>query len=225
MKIRKILCLLLPFLFMASCVPTYVVSSPSPRTIPEITVINPATFIEIIPKGKGNKSFYSDSLSAIANVNLEAGLVQYLSAYLPVSTLDFDSATDVLIDFQLDQLFGLLQVERKAIPYVELPPSVDSVMEANHIDYAVVAMHYGFTREKGNYGAQVAKGLLLGIVTLGTVYTVPVRSASDLTVCIIDRPNHQIAFHNRAYAQDLEPLDKRTTDDQISRVFMDYFTR
>ena len=140
-----------------------------------------------------------------------------------VNILPLDSASNELVDHQVYQMFEMIQVQRN-IQQLALPPSVDSIMQVHNIDYALCALHRGFSREKGNYGAQVAKGIIIGVLTLGMIVPLPIKAVSEFSVCIIDRQNQNIAFHNRSFFQDLDPVDKSVTDKQIEQLFKKYYS-
>jgi len=81
MKTKILILIVFTSLILESCATQFMTSGLAPQTIKEATIINPASSIEFIRKGKGNRSSYSDSLTQIANRNVEIGLKEYLTNY------------------------------------------------------------------------------------------------------------------------------------------------
>lgn len=198
------------------------ISEISPKNGFKVTIIDPASSIELVPLGAGNISIFSDSLTYLAKNNLTTGLDQYLSGYYHVDHIEFDTETNRLIDLQLYQMTRKIKSQRK-IKRVPIPPSLDSIMDLYNIDHAVCAVHMGYSREEGSYKAGYFKGFIVSILSLGTYNDIPRRSASDLTICMIDGYNDQIAFHKRSCWKNLQPVNKEVTDKQIASIFEKYF--
>jgi hypothetical protein len=95
-------------------------------------------------------------------------------------------------------------------------------MVDNNIDYAICIYHSGFSRERGNYGAQIAKGFAIGLLTLGMYYTTPIKASSNIFICILDRRNLNIALYGKNLRQDFEPGEKKNTDRQLNKIFDKY---
>ena len=206
----------------ASCTSRYMIPDISPKKGFEVTVVDPASSIELVPRGAGNVSIFSDSLTFLAKENLTIGMSQYLSNFYQVHHLEFDTETNRLIDIQLYQMTRKLKSQRK-VKRVPLPPSLDSIMDLNNIDHAVCAVHLGYSREEGSYQAGYFKGFLIAVLSLGTYNDIPRRSASDLSIFVIDGRNDQIAFHRRSNWRNLDPSNKEVTDRQIASIFKKYF--
>lgn len=225
MKISISAFTLLLTLLLSSCAPKQLMTSEKKlETIEKLTLIKPATAISLISKGDGNKTHYNDSLSAVANENVTMGIIRQLSDYFPVDKISLDSLSRQVVENEIYQMARMIQYQKK-INNIPFPPYIDSIMKSNNIDYALCVLHIGFSREKGNYGSQVAKGALTGLLTLGMYYTTPVKAVSELTICILDRKNMNIAFHNKSTLQDKEPIDEETTDKQIKAIFDEYFIK
>jgi hypothetical protein len=96
-------------------------------------------------------------------------------------------------------------------------------MAVNNIEYSAFATHNGFSREHGNCCLQVAKSVLLGIVTLGTIYYVPIKAMSNIDVCIIDGYNNSIIYYNYQYLSDGEPCNENMIHKQVSKAFSKFY--
>ena len=215
----------LSVVLLTSCAPKQLMTSDRKiESIKKTTLFKPATAISLISKGEGNKDHYSDSLSRIANENVIQGIKRQLSSYFLIDGIALDSLTQEIVDNEVYQMTKMIQYQKK-ITNIPFPPTIDSIMQSNSIDFALCVLHVGFSREKGNYGSQVAKGALTGLLTLGMYYTTPVKSVSDLTICILDRNNKTIAFHNKSVLQEKEPIEKEITDKQIKALFDEYYIK
>ncbi len=213
--------LMLALLLLTSCGPgRYMTSTLTRYDISKLTVLEPASYISHIARGDGNKQMPNDSLTNRARNNVWTGVCDYLSAYYLVDQMFFDSAARVPVIHEIDQLmgYGKSSYTVDEIPY---PPSIDSLMWVHDIDYAVCILHAGFTREKGNYGRQLALGITMDLVLGSGSY--PTKAFSELMICILDKQNQQVAFFNSHMGEDHEPMHKNVTDKQIQRIFKQYF--
>jgi hypothetical protein len=225
MKTRTLTLAFLLILLLNSCAPKQLMTSEKRiETIEEVTLFKPATAISLISKGEGNKAHFSDSLSTVANENVIMGIDRYLSNYFLINGIQLDSLLQEEVNNEIFQMSRMIQYQKKIVS-IPFPPTIDSIMKTNNIDYALCVLHTGFSREKGNYGAQVAKGALTGLLTLGMYYTTPIKAVSDLTICILDRNNHNIAFHNKNTLQEKEPIEEENTNKQIKAIFDEYFIK
>jgi hypothetical protein len=219
----------IPFLFiltillLSACAPKQLMTSETElETIQELNIFQPVSVISLIHQGDGNEAKYNDSLSTIARENISLGIYEYLSNRYSLENLTLDYLTQETVNNEIYQMTRFIQYQ-KTIENIPFPPTIDSIMKSNNSDYALCILQLGFSREKGNYGAQVAKGALTALLTLGMYYTTPVKASSDLTICIIDRKSQSIIFHNKSILQENEPIEKKVTDKQIKSLFDEYF--
>ena len=85
--------------------------------------------------------------------------------------------------------------------------------------YGMAVYSYGFSRTGGNYAAQIANGVGLAILTLGSVYTVPYKDKSNIHIFIIDTEQDCIAWHNHDISADYNPLKQKHLEKQFKRIF------
>ena len=104
-----------------------------------------------------------------------------------------------------------------------MTPVIDSLLEANGKRFGLISMSTGFTRAKYNYGLQIVKGILVGILTMGMYVEVPVSANSSLSIMIVDAKENNVAFFNNSYLQDEEPIDSIVINKQVQRIFNGYF--
>ena len=89
------------------------------------------------------------------------------------------------IEVEIIHLMQHVRAKRK-LNAVELTPTLDSIMESRNERYALAFIASGFGRKKGNYGGQVAKGVGLGILTLGLYAPVPGKSNLSIFALVLD---------------------------------------
>ena len=120
--------------------------------------------------------------------------------------------------------FLILSADRtKNITNLKITPTIDKVLEANDTRFGLLIINTGFTRIKGNYGKEVAKGALLGVLTLGMYYQTPIKAYSTIYAMIVDSKEDNVAFFRKSYLQDQEPLDESVLTKQIKKIFEGYF--
>lgn len=192
-------------------------SSLSPHAIDSLHVYHLPSLIFTISKGNKQESnyFYSDSSLTIRKKVFE----NMELAPVVVTSADYDKSIH-------NHFWNLLnEVERKRKIKGVIPnDSIIHFLENEHARYALVTFNSGFSREKGNYGGQIAKGAAIGILTLGMVVPVPMKANSTSITCIIDTRNKEIAFYRKKTAE-LEPLKYNNLDQQFTSLLNSYFNR
>ena len=104
-----------------------------------------------------------------------------------------------------------------------VPPRALAVLEANGYRFGMAVATYGFTRRDGNYGGQIAKGLGIGILSLGLYVPVPVKASSGVACAIIDAETGKTIFYKKSFQSEIEPLDIRYVSKHIDKIFGGYF--
>jgi hypothetical protein len=168
---------------------------------------------------KGNRQefneFYSDSTLIVRSRDFNQHLPKYITP-VPFGFMNLEE------EQQMSKLFfeviNAVESKRK-IKGISLNNTLVNYLEENNIKYVILTFQAGFTREQGNYGKQVAKGLGIGILTLGLVVPVPVKSNSTIICCVLDTRNKNIAFYRKRTAE-VEPLEENVINRQI-RIIMD----
>lgn len=189
--------------------------------ISDIQRFEPISNIQFIEKG--NSQTYSDSLSLVSK-NLISEVLNSYKDIIPIT--NNITITDIFLkdtlEKEIDYLFYLSRLQKeKSTP--QLTPVIDSLLEANGKRFGLITMSTGFTRAKYNYGLQVAKGLLIGILTMGMYIETPVAANSAIQVMIVDAKENNVAFFNNSYLQDEEPIDSIVINKQVQRIFNGYF--
>ncbi len=166
---------------------------------------------------KGNKQepdpFYSDSSLSIRKKVFE-------NVVVPVVLIP-DSGHEKTLSKYLWILMNEVEKKRK-IKGVVPGDSILTILEKEKVRYALVTFNSGFSREKGNYGEQLVKGVAVGVVTLGMFVPVPLKANSTSVTYIIDTQNKEIAFYRKKTAE-LEPLKYKNLNRQYQSLLNSYF--
>lgn len=178
--------------FFASCtVNRGFVSTLTRADIQRVQQFEPLSQVGIIEKG--NKVTYSDSLSEVAKGLFEIALSREKTIPVKGNIVIEDSIVNKKVQYEIYLLMNYIEnnIRVKDIP---IPPTIDSILEARNERFGLLAYNWGFTRTGGNYAGQIGKGVLLGVLTLGTVYTVPYKDMIRSGIIIADSQNNNLAY-------------------------------
>ena len=184
-------------------------------------IISEIGFIE-----KGNQIVFDDSLAMVAAEIFDS--VLFDDSVLPVSGFAFieDEATYTKVQ---NEVFLLMdRIFQNARPKdLVIPPTIDSILEANNERFGLLVYDWGFVRDRCNFAGQVVKSiagsLLVGILTMGTVYysNVPIKEMTRCGIIIVDSQNNNLAFVAKA-ERELNPLEPKTYN-KLKKVLMRRF--
>lgn len=211
---------------LTSCTPMGMLSSDvRPSEVKDLQSLTPFSYIYLIEKE--NKSSLNDTLSDMSQELLQNVLTDLAQNQnrLPI-TGELETTADTLIRNQLErevEYLCLTADRTRKLGDLAITPVLDSLLEMNGKRFGLITVAAGFTRQKGNYGGQIAKGIVVGVLTLGLFAPVPIKSNSTIYMMIVDAEKDNIAFFNKAYVQDKEPLDENVIRKQIDKVFENYF--
>lgn len=207
---------------LISCTATKPLTSHvTPDEITDLKLLEPYSYISMIKKG--NKSQLDDSVSYVAK-QLNIQVLNNMIGRIPISGEIF--LTDEETNKTLEKEYELLMLtadRNKNISNLKITPALDKILEANETRFGLIIITSGFTRAKGNYGKQVAKGAAMGLLTLGMYYQVPVKSYSAVYAMVVDSKEDNIAFFRKSFLQDLEPVDPGVLSKQYHKLFEGYF--
>lgn len=214
--------LILSFLILGSCTTTKpLTSTVKPDEVTDLKLLEPNSYIYKI--SKGNRSLLDDSLSITSN-KLIIKVLENFKGQIPITGKIILSDTSINTTLKKEFESLILTADRsKNISNLKIAPTIDKVLEANRVRFGLLVVGTGFTRIKGNYGKQVAKGAALGILTLGMYYQTPIKSYSTIYVMIVDSQEDNISFFRKSYLQDKEPLDENVLTKQFTDIFKGYF--
>lgn len=196
-------------------------SSTSSSEIISLAYFEPMAFVSYVEKG--NQSVLSDSLSAIAKNNLDSLLFKHKDRLRLSKELQFENEISrSIFNSQTGRLANTITRQR-SLSGTSIPSVVDSMMEKNNTRFAVLIVASGFGRRKGNYGGQVAKGIGVGVLTLGLYTPVPIKSSLVLYGFIFDSKKNEVTYFKRqASNKQINPTDSESMESMLRDLFNDY---
>lgn len=214
--------LILSCIILSSCTATKLLTSNvQPTEVTNLKLLEPYSYISMIKKG--NRGQLDDSISSISK-QLNINVLKSFNGQIPITgdIILIDSTINKDLEKECENL--ILTAERnKSISNLKITPILDKILEANDTRFGLIIICTGFTRLKGNYGKEIAKGAALGILTLGMYYQIPVKAYSTIYAMIVDSKEDNVAFYRKSFKQDLEPLDQEVLTNQYKKIFEGYF--
>ena len=199
----------------------FLTSEVSSNEILNLNYFESLSYIHYIEKG--NKTKISDSLSKITTFKLDSILIKNSSKINLSEKITIKNDTlKARIETEISYLQQLISKQRK-LDGILLTPTIDSILENSNKRFALLNVATGFGRKKGNYGGQVAKGVAVGILTLGMAIPTPIKSNFTLHTFIFDAQKNNIAFYKKSLPVEKEPTDAKTIEKQLILMFKDYF--
>ena len=189
--------------------------------VTDLNLLEPYSYISMIKKG--NRGQLDDSISAVSK-QMNINVIKGFNGQIPITGDIFltDSAINKTLEEEYENL--ILTADRnKNITNLRITPTLDKVLEANNTRFGLIVICTGFTRIKGNYGKEIAKGAALGILTLGMYYQTPVKAYSTIYAMIVDSKEDNVAFYRKSFKQNMEPLDQSVLTNQYKKIFEGYF--
>lgn len=208
-------------IFLTSCGTTKQLTSDlKPKEINKILILKPFARIDLI--GKDNKSEYSQENSEQVMSSILESVEKHIPARIVRQKLEIDSLEQYAVYKEIYNLAMTVEQNTK-IKGITLNDKMIELLEKNNHNYAIGVLNFGFSRSKGNYGKEVAKGIGVGILTLGLYTPVPIKSYSTIICFIIDKKNRNIAFYRKNLGQERDPTKKEVIDSQIGDMLNQYF--
>ena len=205
--------------FFASCTANRgFVSSLTRADIRLVQQFEPLNYVGIIEKG--NNITHSDSLTEVAKTLFEKELSRNKTLPVKGHIVIEDSLVNNKVQYEIYMLMNYLEsnVKAKDIP---IPPLIDSILEARNERFGLLAYNWGFTRTGGNYAGQIGKGVLIGVLTMGTMYTVPYKDMSKCGLIIVDSKYNNLAYVATANRES-NPLKAETYRKQMEDLLKKY---
>jgi hypothetical protein len=171
---------------------------------------------------KNNMPEFNQALSDSFQVAFTSKISNYIPTELRQEELPIsDLAVKQSINNELFNLISFVEKKRN-IKNIQVSHKLIEYFSSIKSEYVLVGFSSGFTREKGNYGKQVAKGLGVGLLTLGMVVPVPYKANLTNIIFILDVKNSNIAFYRRATGE-IEPLKEVNIERRIKFILDSYF--
>ena len=214
--------MLLIILFIYSCSVNRPLKTSTPTSeILSLSYFDPIAFINYVEKG--NKSVPIDSLSAITKHKLDSLMHKHKSRLRLSNELTFENEISKSIFNSETGRLAEAITRQRSLNDIKITPVIDSIMEKNNTRFAMSVVAVGFGRRKGNYGGQVAKGIGVGILTLGTVTPVPTKSSLNLYGFIFDSKKDEVTYYNRQIPnKEVSPTDLESIEKLLLESFNGY---
>lgn len=217
---KKIVFFLSIVILISSCTSSKLVNRSVPGSaIKEPAYFEPLAFVSVIDKGNSGK--HNDSLSAVSKILLDSVIQQSknlkVSKKIEIADLKFKEEID-------GELSSLIQniIKTNKIEGVKIPAKIDSVLSISNHRFTIATVASGFGRVKGNYGKQIAKGMGIGVLTLGMYVPVPIKASTTLYVIIFDAQKREIIYYAKSSPIEKSPTDKKALEKQYRTLFEGY---
>lgn len=208
-------------LFFPCCRPLPLVSSIRPTEVKDVQKFEPFSYISLVKTE--NQGHYNDSLSQISKTLLSRALDRF-KPRLPLSGKIAVTDSLALLQLKRELNFICINAERyKDVSHLKISPFLDSLVEKTGKRFALLTFSTGFTRAKGNYAGEIAKGIGIGILTLGMYVQTPIKARSVVYAVIVDSKENNVAFYQRSLLDDEEPLSEDNLGRQVQQLFENYF--
>ena len=99
--------------------------------------------------------------------------------------------------------------QQQKLDGIKLTPTIRTVLKENNQRFALLVVSNGFGRRAGNYGAQAAKGVGVGILTLGMYAPVPVKSSLALYAAILDADRDEVIYFSKTIPVEKSPTGRK----------------
>ncbi len=209
-------------LLLSGCNRTYLINNAVKSSeIKSFAYFEPLASVSYI--AQKNQAIHSDSLSKVARTVLDS-VIQINPVFKSGNKIILaDDAHQHAINEELKLLFNKLLTSKK-IEGIKIPPAVDSAMKSNGQRFAFATAVTGFDRRAGNYAGQIAKGIGVGILTLGMYTPVPYKSIISLYGMILDRETGEAIFSNRTLPYEKSPTNKKIVEKKYKALLKPYMS-
>ncbi len=180
---------------------------------------------------KGDRAERNDSLTFVAREQLNAALAAVEPMFPPSSaagTLEYAGpATQEITQEEIVDMLSRVAT-KKQIRNMPVLPLLDDMLTDSGRRYGLMVVQTGFSRRKGNYGGQVAKGVGLAILTAvatggaGYASYTPLKANSTIHAFIVDAERDKIVFYNKVETE-AEPCDPEVLAKQVDKLFRKVF--
>ena len=219
--IKKPILLFLGILLLNSCASTLLTNkNVAPSEVQNIAYFEPISLISLIQKGNQVKP--SDSLSLISTKILDS-IIENSNHPKVSKQINF---TDPKLKLRLenDLLKTMSEIRKtKQLDNIKTSPLMDSLVKNKNQRFALCMINAGFARRKNNYGNQVAKGIGVGILTLGMYTPVPVKANTSTYAMIYDAQNSSVVFFNYFPLIEKSPIEKKKLNTIYDYLFKTYY--
>jgi hypothetical protein len=170
-----------------------------------------------------NEILPSDSLTLIAQDLFLSTLAKFETRLPPGPALEY--AGPATREVMMEEILHMLSFtgNKKSLNEATTLPLLNDMITASGNRFGLLMFQTGFSRKKGNYGKEVAKGVGLGILTAiatmgyGSAYYTPTKSNSTIHVFIIDAEKGNIAMYDKVTGE-VEPCNPEVVAKQVEKL-------
>lgn len=208
-------------LILAACSTTKVSSTfPEQRKkIVHLTALEPKIHLERLQAGA--TVIDADNINNVKLNYLNAMREVVPETKVEVHKMDYIDATTYAK--LIDQFFWGISRE-KVLDNFEIEKELQDVLRNSPHDYAVVGSVTGFSRSGGSYALGIAKGVLIGVLTLGMFYTVPVGSSANINLAVIDKATMKVIYFDTKGSA-ANPKDYDVIKGLEKKIFKNYIAK
>lgn len=188
--------------------------------IKNIGYFEPISLISLIEKG--NQAKLNDSLSLISTKVLDTIIENSNNPKISKQFQIDDSKLKLRLENDILKTMSAIKKTKK-LEFIKTTNLMDSIVKNENQRFALCVINSGFDRRKHNYGNQIAKGIGIGILTLGMYTPVPIKSNTSTYVMIYDAQNSSIVFFNYFPIIEKSPTDKKNLNFIYNKLFEKYY--
>lgn len=218
---KKIILLFLGIFLLNSCASTLLTNkNVPPAEVQNIAYFESISLISLIQKGNQTKP--NDSLSLISTQILDSIIEN--SNHPKVTTQINFTNPKLKLRLENDILKTMSEIRKtKKLENIKTSSLMDSLVKNENQRFALCLINAGFARRKNNFGNQVAKGIGIGILTLGMYAPVPVKANTSTYAMIYDAQNSSVVFFNYFPLIERSPVDKKNLTNIYNLLFETYY--
>lgn len=218
---KKYFLIILGVLLLNSCATTLLTDkNVGPAEIKNISYHEPISFIKLIEKG--NQARLNDSLSQVSTVILDS-IIRHSNQPKVSKRLNI-TEQKLKIRLENDLLKTVSEIRKvNKLKAVKTTALMDSVVKSANQRFALFVINSGFARRKNNYGSHIAKGIGVGILTMGMYTPVPIKATTSTYAMIYDAHKSSVVFFNYLPAIERSPVDKKNMSNIYSLLFAKYY--
>lgn len=220
---KKTLSFFVAILLLNSCATTLLSNKTvKPNEVQNIGYFEPISLINLIQKGNQTKP--NDSLSNISTKVLDSIIANSNSPKISKQFKIEDPKLKLRLENDILRTMSEIRKTKK-INNIKTSSLMDSVVKNQNERFALCIINSGFARRKNNYGNQVAKGIGIGILTLGMYAPVPIKANTSTYVMVYDANNSSVVFFNYFPLIEKSPVDKKNLNYIYSKLFEKYYNQ
>lgn len=218
---KKILKNLAVLLLLNSCASTMMTSNNiQPNEINNLGNFQTISLIRLIEKG--NQSKYNDSLSILSTRIMDSIISNTNNPKVRNQFTLKDKQLQTKVENDILKIVSEIRNAKK-LDQIRTTPLMDSIVKNQNQRFAMCIINAGFDRKKGNYGNQIAKGIGVGILTMGMYTPVPIKANTSMYAMIFDAQKSSVIFYNTIPFVEKSPTDKKNLNQLYNKIFDGYF--